>query len=245
VLYLPPFSWNLFILFLAYITGILVSNIGWLSGSTGLILSGLFFILSMFFLRKKIFPVVLILLIILLGFLSFEVNKSKTEALDKFSDYRDVTIKGFVTSIPDKKDERLKLSLRLLNVEDEEVNAKLVISVYCGYTSSIEPGDYLILKGGFRKARGRMIFMAKSWKVTSRKFSVKRYLYRIKEYASNQVDILYPKAYAGFVKATILGETGKNIQGMRNKFQRLGLAHILPSQYTKKFSHRASCHVIL
>ena len=226
-LYLPPFAWNLFILFSAYISGILVSNIGWLSGLTGIFLGVLFFISSMLFLRKKIFTVVLILLIILLGFLSFEVNKSKIEALDKFSDYRNVTIKGFVTSIPDKKDERLKLPLRLLNVEDEEVNIKLPLSAYCDYTPGIEPGDYLILKGGFRKTRGRMILLAENYKITSRKFSVKRYIYRIKKYASKQVDMLYPKAYAGFVKATILGETGKSIQSIRGKFQRLGLAHIL------------------
>ncbi|MDP8233272.1 MAG: ComEC/Rec2 family competence protein [Candidatus Saelkia tenebricola] len=222
-----PFSWNLFGLFIAYIVGILISKSGVISILPVIILCGAFLLLSIVLTNKKVISVFLILLAVLLGFLNFELDKSKIKALEELSDYRNVELKGLVSSIPDKKDELLKFSLHLTGMDNEDLDANLHLNAYSGYTTSIEPGDDLVLKGDFRKIRNEVIFLVKSYEIISQKFSFKRYIYRIKKYALDKVDKLYPDEYAFFVKATILGQTGKSIQNIRGKFQELGLAHIL------------------
>jgi len=224
---MPPFSWVLFSLFLAYISGILLSGIDEVTPGVGFFCYPLFLILAVLFLRRRIFFIFLICSVISLGFLRFEVEKSKEIALEKFAGYRETAVEGYLSSIPQRKDERLKFSIQLLEVEGDKINAPLSITVYCDYTPSIEPGDYLSLEGDFRKVRNNIVFLAENHQVISRVFSIKRYIYRVKKYASNRITELYPESYACFVKATILGEVGKNIQNIRGRFQRLGLAHIL------------------
>ncbi|MDP8215982.1 MAG: ComEC/Rec2 family competence protein [Candidatus Kaelpia imicola] len=224
---MPPFSLNLFFVLISYITGLTAARFFNLNIYSLFILSALSLLVSSLFIRRRVSVLLISSAFILLGALSIEIEELKRDSLSGLKYLEEVRVEGVVKSIPLKRDERLRFTLSIESIDGREVSAAIPITVYYSYSSLIEPGDLLSLSGAFRSIRGNSYLLTDEVVKLKEYFSFKRYIYKIKKYTLTAIDELYPKEYAPFVKATVAGEVGSSIKGLREIFQEIGVVHIL------------------
>ncbi len=223
---MAPLSFSLLLSFTAFIIGIIFSKTGAIAFHHIIIFFLLSFIPALVFYRTKIFSIFIFFALISLGFMRMDVEKSKQNLLYDFISQKGVTVNGYIVSVPVKTEEKLSYFLKVVEIDKEKINQKLNINVVSNYNITFEPGDYVSLRGAFKGGRGGIVFKAENLSMLGSTFSLKRYIFRLKERTSNAISFLYPSEYASFIKATILGESF-GLSKIRFILQDIGLAHIL------------------
>ncbi len=224
---MPPLSLNLIFVLTSYILGLII---GYFLDLNIYILFSLFLFSSMFlfvFINRSVVSLIAFLIFIFLGTINIEIDNLKRGAVSGLKSFKEVEVEGVVKSIPIKRGKEMRFALYLQKINSDDVSNIGDVMVRSKYDYLIEPGDLIFLRGLLKSYRNNNYFVSDYIIKKDEQFSFKRYIYRIKKYASLAIDELYFKEYSRFIKASVLGEIDSDLKNLRDVFQEVGVVHII------------------
>jgi ComEC/Rec2-related protein len=224
---MPPLSLNLFFILASYILGLIAGHLFELNIVALLFLLIFFLVLLYLFIKKNISILIIFLISFFLGSANIGIRELRGVVLLDLKNLDSVELEGVVSSIPVKQDKRMRFSIQIDRINNSRLGNIGALPVYCEYDPTIEPGDRIFLEGNLRSYKSSSYFLPKYILKKAESFSFKRYIYRVKKYASSAIDAIYPKEYGRFVKAAVLGELGSDLKELRKVFQETGVVHII------------------
>ncbi len=216
---MPPFSYLLFVIFVSYLSGLVIVQFIDVKLELVFIIGTISLIAGFLVRRKSIFYLFLCLLFAALGMIAGIKVTTTRKVLDVWRRNGLSYISFKINSIPTTIEDKIMFTG---NVLGKDFNIKICAPK----NEKIQPGQIITARGNFRKIGKNIYFFLEDFQIIGSHFSIKKYIYQLKRYFSQMIDELYPYEFAGFVKAITIGDR-ENLKTIRHNVQRAGLAHIL------------------